>query len=469
MMADYEGSSPIDTKSSGYEGSAPLSATPQPAPGKQPSTSIDVIKSLGSGLAQDVLAPFDLAAKAGSYLGNKAAGVIRPNTPDVKVKTPSEMLGVNYEPKTTAGNITQLTAEVAPILVGGGAGAVKKVGDMLEKLAGNLVTKDNASLLNTARKFGIPVFRSQVSKSQPTKMAGSLMKDIPFSGTEGKITDQVEKFNDAVMRTMGGKGSVTPENLGKAYDRISNTYKELTGKYNIKVSQELDNKLLDLSGKAQVQLAGDPAKLKAFHDYWDLVIDNMKSGEIDGKTYQRIRSGIGSTLRGENSSPELGELQTLIDDHFSSAMTPKDAERFQQARQQYRNMIAVEKVLKAGDKGQGISPARLQGAVRQVFGDYAYGGNSDLEELARLGTILKDTFPQSGTAPRAAAMDLAKKVAGTLGVGAAGAGTVGLPATIGGLGGGMAAGRYVLTPYLYQDITQAPSAIEAIRNANIMP
>lgn len=445
---------------------------------KPPSTGMDVAKGVGSGLATDaaglVAGPLDIGLQtipavknAAEYLGTKAANAVtgKSTQPNYVSSPPSAIegivkgLGLDYEPKTTMGKVAKGATELAPIVGGLGVGAAKKIASS----AGKLVTEDNASLLDTARKFGIPVFRSQVSDSNPTKMAGSLMKDIPFSGTEGKISGQVDAFNNAVMGTMGGKGSVTPENLGNAYDRISSTYKDLTGKYNIKVTPELDNKLMELAENAKIQLAGNPEKLKAFNEYWNLTIDNMKSGEIGGKSYQQIRSGIGNTLRSENTSPELGQLQNLIDDHFQANMPAEDAKRLQEARSQYRNMIAVEKVLKTGEKGHGISPAKLQGAVKQVFGDYAYGGQSDLEQLAQLGTILKDTFPQSGTAPRAAAMSLAKKIAGTVGAGGAGvAAGASLPATIAGLGGGMAAGRWGLTPYLYQNIAKNPQALAAI-------
>jgi len=420
---------------------------------KKPNVLSDVAKGIGSGIAQDVLAPFDLAASAGNWVGKKAARLFNPNAKDVPTETPSEQLGVDYKPETTAGRYAQIATEVAPLAYGLGGAAKKGLEHLAEKGAGKLINPENASLLETARQFDIPVFRSQVSKSQPTKMVGSFMKDVPLSGAEGRVTEQVEKFNNAVMKTMGGGGQVTPENLGKTYDRLSGVYEDLTKKYNIPVTKALDDKLLELSEKAQVQLAGDPQKLDAFHKYWNLTVDNMKTGKIDGKTYQLVRSGIGRTLRGQNTSPELGQLQNLIDEHFQSAMNPKDAQKFLEARQQYRRMIAVEKVLKTGEKGQGVSPSKLQGAVKQVFGNYAYGGDDPLEKLARLGTILKDTFPQSGTAPRSLANDVAKELAKK------GAGAV---LGVGGAGVPIAASRYLGTPYLYQDIAKSPAALANI-------
>lgn len=448
----------------------PLTVSPAVKP---VSRSSDILKSTASGLADTAMFPIDMGTYAGEFIGNKMNKAV--GGEEVPYKSASEMLGIDYDPKTLAGKIIKPAVGFALPFAGALGNAAKAVPslmaskkaisasealasvakDNLAKSSGKLVTEENAPLLQTAKDFKIPVFRSQVSKGAPTKLIGSMMKDVPLSGAGPRVENQIKQFHRGVLSTIGETGeAVTPEKLGSAYDRLSKNYTKLTGKYNIPVTPELDSKLLELSQNARVQLAGDPDKLSAFNKYWDLISDNMTApaGVIKGKSYQQIRSGIGSTLRGKNGSPELGQLQNIIDEGFQSSMIPEDAKLFNDTRKQYRNMIALEKVVKSIPQGEAFSPTRLQGAVKQVFGDYAYGGDTDLERLSRLGTVLKDTFPSSGTSQRTVANEVYREIK-KKGLGA-----------IAGIIGGTPLSRYGAVPYLYQDITQSPYAINSLNN-----
>lgn len=460
---------------------------PPPPPKDQTSWGMDVAKSAASGLAQGLpdayppVAAFDMATHAipsiknvAEYLGTKAANAVtgKDTQPQYVSQPPTvgefiaDKMGFDYKPKTGAGEITKVGAEIVPSLGSGVYQGGKKIVEKVAQSTPKLVTDVNAPLLETAKKFNIPVFRSQLSKSAPTKLAGSMMKDVPFSGAEGKIEDQVKAFNKAVLGTIGETGdSVTSQALGKTYDKLSANYDKLTGKYKVDVTPEVSAALRELNTKAEAELAGSPEKLAAFREYMGRVQGNTNvtrepflgkppEAILSGTDYQRIRSGIGKTLVSDNTSPELGELQNIIDTAFQKSMSPEDAKLFNTTREQYRNMIALEKVVRTMPQGEMLSPARLQGAVKQVFGDYAYGGDTDLEQLSRLGTLLKDTFPSSGTSQRQLVYDAVKRV-GTQGlVGAASLPSVGLP---------IAASRYGLTPYLYKDITQSPQALDAMR------
>lgn len=455
-------------KSAASASPAPEAKAPEPSAPK-PSALEDSIPAAGSGLAKGAIStltwPFDLASSASGFAVNKLLKSM--GAPEAQGSAPnipnflSDWLGFDYQPKTGTGRLVKDGTEFVTSILGGPGGLALKSGKQaIEKGAAKLVTEENAPLLKTARDSNIPVYRSQLSKSAPTKMAGSMMKDVPFSGAGGKIEKQVGAFNDAVSKTIGEKGPVTSAKLGKAYDRLSGNYNKLTGKYDIPLSPELKTSLLELRDKAGIELGGDPEKLAAFNRYWDMIHENMiyddaalTTGKILGKNYQSIRSGIGRTLRSQNGSPEIGQLQSIIDGAFQAGMNPEDAKLFDETRKQYRNMIALEKVVKSMPQGESMSPARLQGAVKQVFGDYAYGGDTELEGLARLGTVLKDTFPQSGTAPRNLANDVVKEMTHK-GIGAV--------AGIGGAGIPIALSRWGLTPYLYDDIAQSPYARLAV-------
>lgn len=320
--------------------------------------------------------------------------------------------------------------------------------------------------LKTAEGFDIPVYRNQVSDSKIPKAVASFEKDIPGSGATSAVNDQISAFNRAVNRTIGQNGdAVTPETLKAADEQIGKVYDIMTGKYDLPVDSNFKIKLLQLKDTAKT--LGDQAKEYALQTQVDNVMSHIKNGQIDGGTYQGIRSRIGGLLRGQNGSPELGQLQDLLDSQFQGNMSPEDASAFQTARGQYRNMLAIEKVV-ANSPNEPISPAKLQGAVKNVFGDYAYGGgNNDLPHLARLGNILKDSFPDSGTATRNQLYEGMKHIlAPAIGAGV-GAGEGyheggDLNSALLGAGGGLLANRLLISPYLYSSMSTNPSAIQGV-------
>lgn len=345
-------------------------------------------------------------------------------------------------------------------LVGGGSALAGRV---LGGILGTQVTDPTKqAALKTAEDFNIPVYRSQISDNPLVKAGASFEKEIPGSGAKSAIESQVGKFNSAVLGTIGQEGNaVTPEAMKAADEQIGNVYETMKGKYDLNVTPQFENKLLELNDAAKS--LGDQGKEYALSNQVDHVMSKINSGVIDGKTYQGMRSQIGRLLRGPNSSPELGQLQDLLDTHFQAGMTPEDAQVFQTARSQYRNMLSLEKVV-ANSPNEAISPAKLQGAVKNVFGDYAYSGDGDLQRLSRLGNLLKDSFPNSGTATRNQIYELAKHVAGpAVGVGiGAGEGyrEGGSGGAIAGALLGFGANKFGITPYLYSKMSANPSLVQ---------
>lgn len=395
--------------------------------------------NLGGDAAQFALMP-GLSADSNmiSYLPNAFAGLLTSGSQPVENEGER---GINMAVGTAAG-------------LGG-----KALGDFLST---QVTDPTKQAAMQTAEDFNIPVYRTQVSDSKIPRAVASFEKDVPFSGAASKTADQVGAFNEAVNGTIGQTGeAVTPENLDAANTQIGKVYDDMTAKYNLPVDPAFETKLLQLNDVAKT--LGDEPKEHALQSQVDNVMSHIQNGQIDGTTYQGIRSRIGSLLRGQNGSPELGQLQDLLDGQFQGAMTPDDAATFQTARGQYRNMLALEKPVAAAPN-EPMSPARLQGSVKNVFGDYAYGGGSDLERLARLGNLLKDSFPDSGTATRTQLYELAKHVAGpAIGVGV-GAGEGyhedGWGGAALGAAAGLGANKMLLSPYLYSSMSTNPSLIQ---------
>lgn len=360
----------------------------------------------------------------------------------------------------------------------GGAGALagKAMGNIFSSQI-NDPTK--LAAVKTAEDFNIPIYRSQVSDVPATRIGASFMKELPGSGAESLIDAQKGSFNNAVLGTIGQQGdAVTPEALNAADKQIGNVYDNMTSKYKMPVTQGFLQKLDNLEN--DVSSIGDQTKEHALQSQINTVrskVQNALSGQpssgqgvIDGQTYQGIRSRIGSLLRSQSGSPELGQLQSLLDDQFQGSMNSADSLIFQQARGQYRNLLALQKVV-GNNPNEAISPGKLQGAVKNVFGNYAYGGGSDLERLARLGNLLKDSYPNSGTASRNQLWDLTKHI-GATGLALGAGGELGREETnsnpfgvAAGALGALGLSRYGLTPFLYSKMSSNPSAASTALSA----
>lgn len=355
---------------------------------------------------------------------------------------------------------------------GAAAGAGKLVGNVLSP---QVTSPELQPAMETAAENNIPVYRSQVSNSGPVKAVASWEKDIPGSGAGGKIAAQKAAFNDAVAQTIGQRGNVTPETLADADEAIGNTYKQITSKYDLAADGGFRQDLATIVQDGKSNLVGE--KLAAFNQQVKNIqskIVNQSSntiskgtGIIPGQTYQNLRSNISGILRGSNSSPQMGKLMGLLDTKMMSGMTPEDASAFGDARSMYRNMMVLEKVVKMAPN-EPITPQKLAQAARGSFSDYAYGSTNQLAKLGRLGNVLKDTYPNSGTPMRNQLFDIAKHAVAPA-VGAAAGGGVGyhedgLGGAAAGIAGGALLNRGLATPFLYQKMTSAaaPSTAPAV-------
>lgn len=187
-----------------------------PPKAKEPevSSGMDMAKGLGSGLVSGALAPFDMAADAGNYLGNKAADLFtdKPN-PSQSLPEPSEMMGGGYKPQTTLGKVSKVTGEVAgaipsiggPALKGGKAVLTKGADYINEhfpksvipnadelKAIGSGLYKEAAELGGTVKKEVSDKFVETIQNMKPQTRLGQAY------GGDSEFTKAVDKISDAM-------------------------------------------------------------------------------------------------------------------------------------------------------------------------------------------------------------------------------------------------------------------------------
>ena len=167
---------------------------------------------------------------------------------------------------------------------------------------------------------------------------------------------------------------------------------------------------------------------------------------ISGETYQAIRSQMLAKAR-QTSNPELklalGDMRNALDESVQKGLPPKLADAWLGARQEYKNLLVVEKALNRGGEFAPsglITPAALRQAAYSVEKRGFTRGQSSYTDLAKAGEQIMKTPPQSGTAPRAAAHFIPSLIGGALGFGAHGLGGI-----LGGVAGPAIMGRALMS------------------------
>lgn len=354
----------------------------------------------------------------------------------------------------------------------GAAGAGQILGNVLSTQIKN---PEKLALMASAESNNIPLYRNQLSDSRFVKGLAAVLRNVPLSGSSGAKKAQVNAFQNAIGETVGlPAGSINSGRLGEAFDNLSNNYN--TVKQNPFVgSPAFDAEIQTLKTQAARGLPKGLDQEKTFSHFVN-VLDNTPAeainaeGQVNGDYVKGLISDIRTAGRGSNSSPALNQLGTTINKQWAAGMLPDDAALTELTDQQYRNAISLEGPVGNNPNGP-LNPSALQGGVKRVFDNYATGGDSQLENLSRLGQLTKDSFPDSGTAFHEKAFDALKHIAGVTAVGGTGA-LAGHEADsgdhlgeLGGIAAALAASRYGLSPYVFAKMSTKPSVSQSLAPA----
>lgn len=433
---------------------------------REPGLLEDAAKSAGAGLARGVMG---LAGLPGNLetLGrvgiNAAAGSLGASGPVVKgaavlptstdIEHAAEPItGTLYKPRTTLGRYAGAIGEFAPgALFPGGlaqrvlgnvvgpavasetAGEATK-GTSLEPWARIAGAIGGSALPNVAARAYTPAAPSaqraqavaglraegvtdltagQVTGARPLQWLEQSANDIPFtSGRAATIRErQLEQFTEAALKRTGTNARRADKGvIDGAFDRLGTQFDQLA---------QASQAALRPADRAQIG--------QAVTQYERMTPPAMQAGvvraiaddiathagnPIPGPVYQRYRSEIERVARGTQDhalASALRDIRTVLDDAVERALPQAQQGAWRETRNQYRNLLVVERAATAAgaDTALGlISPAALRNATIQVQGRRNYArGRGDFDDLARDGTAILSSLPQSGTAPRAAAMN----------------------------------------------------------------
>lgn len=398
--------------------------------------------------------------------------------------------GEFYKPQTTAGKYANTVGQFAPsaVMMGGGAGtmaanalipgmASEGAGQLAQKIAPQYETAariggavagplaaaglrravtplptspERTAAVDTLRNEGV----TDITAGQATGRKGLQYLEAERGAGNRLAESAGEQFTAAALRRTGENANrATPEVIDHAFNRIGQQFDGLAARNVAQLDQGFVNDLRNTVGQYAGQVA-EPNRAPAVANYVQEVLHHAQQtgGAIPGDVYQSLRSRMETTARGI-SNPEarhaIRGVREALDDAMErsiAANNPADLGAWQEARNQYRNLITVaDASSRAGENAALgiISPANLRNSTVNTQGRRNYArGNGDLSELARAGTAVMTPLPNSGTPGRIAAQNLGTGTSALVGaLLGGGAGSIGGP--IGGsLGGaaGMAAG-----------------------------
>lgn len=336
-----------------------------------------------------------------------------------------------------AGQATQGTKYEPWARFGGAIAGGMVPGMTARAITPNPIPASRQQSVSTLRNEGVTdITAGQATGSRPLQWMESALGDLPFSG-KGVSAKQVraqEQFTQAALRRVGETADrATPQVVDRAFNRIGNVFDQVAQRHTMPVDGRLR---ADLANVARHYGSVVPNSQQA-NIVRDMIADLLGlNPRAAGPSYQAFRSRYDGIARGTND-PQLAQALRGIKEAADNAMergirasrTPGDVQRWQTARRQYRDMLAIERAAVAGGSdaaGGLISPAQLREATKATHGRRAYArGRGDFAGLARAGSEVMTPLPQSGTAPRTYMQNAPGTILGMTGLGTAAGGPVG--------------------------------------------
>lgn len=282
-------------------------------------------------------------------------------------------------------------------------------------LAGGGVAPEVAALAKRAEELGINIPADRLVQSKPLDALASALNYVPFSGRAATESKMGTQLNQALSRTFGENSPNVTQALRQAESKLGGQFDQFLKGNTVAMDQQFLHDLADSANKASKELGSEGAGIIA--KQVDEIVSKAANGTIDGQAAYNIKKTLDRI--GQRNSPEAWyaiDLKKKLMEALNRSVGPEQAQQFSTLRQQYGNMLDLQKLAKNGAEGE-VSVARLAN-MRNI-------NNEPMQELADIAAqFVKAREGQHGAMQRAT-------------VGAVTFGAGGLP----GLLGGAAIGR----------------------------
>lgn len=312
--------------------------------------------------------------------------------------------GNRAEGAVTGGILGGVTGGAIPAIGAAGSGVKKQVSKVLSPA----IDETKASIVPLAKKYNIPLALDDVAEGDFYKTLIDEGGKKAFSGAPKKQATQLQAFQRALGKTIGldDADSLTPDVMEKAYKGIGRQFDDLTKGKTFKVTDDVVDQLDEIRLLAEDGAFGSDG-LKTFERITkDLFAGFDMDGTIQGEKLARVRSRLNGIGR-KGSDPNVKTLASNLESAVVDIIGEDAPEALKKAKYQYKNFIALEPLAQKAQVDGFISPAQLSNRVKAVYKrDYTLGKAGELGDLAKIGQVIKQQIPNSGTAQRNAANKL---------------------------------------------------------------
>ncbi|WP_338910716.1 lytic transglycosylase domain-containing protein [Mycetohabitans rhizoxinica] len=264
-------------------------------------------------------------------------------------------------------------------------------------------------LAQVAKQNGIHLTLAQRTASKPLAVIEAVMENLPLTAGVRAAEKQAQQtaFNRAVGRTFGTQvDELTPPVIGEARNRIGQQFSDLAHRNT--VSKRAANQLVDdlASISHDITRYGVSDTQRVVSNVIDDVLAKVESrtGTMPGQAYRELDSQLGKLARNASSGDVrhyVGQVRESLRRAMDQSINDADRKAWQQARQQYANLMTVAPVVAANPSGN-VSAQALLRAVNSANKSAKFTGGGKLGELARVGkAFIAENIPNSGTAQRA--------------------------------------------------------------------
>lgn len=309
------------------------------------------------------------------------------------------------------------TALLAPLGVGAAQRATQKV---VSPMAGQL-DPSRMQAVETLREAGVTPTAGQAVGGRAAE--SQLYREASTAAGRTMADDALEDFTAAAMKSVGSTArKATPDALEEATSRIGKVFDEaITGVEVVPSPKDLT--AMSKALEVYRELAPKDAVAPIFQNINKALVRSFRAGTpISAKSVASWRSNLSKLTTSADTATRNAAAEALeaVDDAINASLVaagkPEVVSKLSEARNQYRNLLALERAAQRSETGL-ITPAQLRNALL-VQGRRRYvQGKGDLGSLTRAGVeVLKD-LPNSGTQQRLSAGQVMSGAAGGTGVG----------------------------------------------------
>ena len=309
-----------------------------------------------------------LRAGGGAAVGGASAGLVNPSDAGM-------------------GATIGAAIPVAGKAIGAGANAVGNA------LRGGAVSPERAALANVAaNKWGINIPADRVVDSKPLNAVAAALEYMPFSGRAAVDTQMQNQLNKALTSTFGQNSTNVTKALRNADDVLGAEFERVLKNNSIRPDMKFVQDLAEVSNLAHSELPEGIAKV--ITNKVDELVKAAESGDINGQLAYNIKKRLDEIGRRNSSEAYYArQLKGKLMEALDRSLGEDAAKAFAKTREQYSNMLRLDKLAKNGSEGD-ISIARIAN-MKNI-------GNKDMQELADIAAdFLKPREGQHGAAQRA--------------------------------------------------------------------